>query len=129
MKDRQSVAMFVDAVLTGRLSRREALQRAAAVGVGAAALSALPARLNTAAAQEGGGGELIVGASQEAVNYNPLLYANTGPETLPDVLMFDSLMKIIPDGTFVPVLATEVPTAENGGISEDGLTWTFKLRD
>ena len=26
-------------------------------------------------------------------------------------------------------LATEVPTQENGGISEDGLTWTFNLRD
>ncbi|HYO29528.1 MAG TPA: peptide ABC transporter substrate-binding protein, partial [Thermomicrobiales bacterium] len=25
--------------------------------------------------------------------------------------------------------ATEVPTRENGGVSEDGLTWTFKLRD
>ena len=33
------------------------------------------------------------------------------------------------DGTtFVPQLATEVPTAENGGISEDGLTYTFNIR-
>lgn len=128
MTDRQAMATFIDAVLTGRLTRREALQRAAAAGLGATALAALPPRLNSASAQEGGG-ELIVGASQEPVNYNPLLYANTGPETLPDVLMFDSLMKIIPDGTFVPVLATEVPTVENGGISEDGLTWTFHLRD
>jgi peptide/nickel transport system substrate-binding protein len=29
---------------------------------------------------------------------------------------------------FVPDLAEEVPTAENGGISSDGLTYTFKLR-
>lgn len=28
-----------------------------------------------------------------------------------------------------PDLATELPTAENGGISEDGLTYTFKLRE
>lgn len=33
------------------------------------------------------------------------------------------------DGTFVPELAAEVPTAENGGISEDGLTITWKLKD
>jgi oligopeptide transport system substrate-binding protein len=28
-----------------------------------------------------------------------------------------------------PRLAVEVPTIENGGISADGLTYTFKLRD
>ena len=29
---------------------------------------------------------------------------------------------------FVPMLATEVPSQENGGISADGLTWTWKIR-
>jgi len=29
---------------------------------------------------------------------------------------------------FIPVLATEVPTVENGGISADGLTYTFNIR-
>ena len=37
------------------------------------------------------------------------------------------------DGTatdkFVPVLASEVPSLENGGISEDGLTYRFKIRE
>jgi peptide/nickel transport system substrate-binding protein len=34
------------------------------------------------------------------------------------------------DGTsYVPQLATEVPTVENGGISEDGLTYTFHIRE
>ena len=66
--------------------------------------------------------------SQETVNFNPLLYTNTGPDTLPDVLMFDSLMKVTPKARSSN-LAAEVPTAENGGISEDGLTWTFTLRD
>jgi peptide/nickel transport system substrate-binding protein len=32
-------------------------------------------------------------------------------------------------GTFVPELAVEVPTAENGGVSADGLTITWKLKD
>ena len=30
--------------------------------------------------------------------------------------------------TFVPALATEVPTVDNGGISADGLTYTFNIR-
>jgi len=29
---------------------------------------------------------------------------------------------------YIPVLATEVPSVENGGISADGLTYTFKIR-
>jgi peptide/nickel transport system substrate-binding protein len=31
--------------------------------------------------------------------------------------------------SYVPMLATEVPSLENGGISEDGLTYTVKLRE
>jgi len=30
---------------------------------------------------------------------------------------------------YVPVLAEEIPTVENGGISADGLTYTFNIRD
>jgi peptide/nickel transport system substrate-binding protein len=30
---------------------------------------------------------------------------------------------------FIPVLATEVPSLENGGISADGKTYTFKIRE
>ncbi len=122
------LAALIDAALTGRLSRREALRRAAALGLGTAALVALPGGLvpgavRGTAAQAAGGGEIIVGSSQEAVNFNPLLYANTGIETLPEVLMFDSLMKLTPEGTYVPNLAAEPPA-----ISPDGLTWTYKLR-
>lgn len=32
------------------------------------------------------------------------------------------------DGTYVPELAAELPTAENGGVSADGLTVTWKLK-
>jgi peptide/nickel transport system substrate-binding protein len=35
-----------------------------------------------------------------------------------------------PDATtYIPQLATEVPSVENGGISEDGLTYTFNIRE
>jgi peptide/nickel transport system substrate-binding protein len=34
------------------------------------------------------------------------------------------------DGTsYIPMLATEVPSEENGGISEDGLTYTWNIRE
>ncbi len=32
-------------------------------------------------------------------------------------------------GSFVPMLATEVPSVANGGISADGKTYTFKIRE
>lgn len=31
--------------------------------------------------------------------------------------------------SYVPILATEVPSLENGGISEDGMTYTFHIRE
>ena len=43
--------------------------------------------------------------------------------------IFQGLIGFKPDLTLEPVVATEVPTEENGGISEDGLVYTFNLRD
>lgn len=43
--------------------------------------------------------------------------------------MFKGLLGFKADLSLEPVVAAEVPTAENGGISQDGLTYTFKLRD
>lgn len=31
--------------------------------------------------------------------------------------------------SYIPMLATEIPSLENGGISEDGLTYTFNIRE
>ena len=47
---------------------------------------------------------------------------DTGYEELIGELVFGALAEIGPDGQYYPELATEVPTLENGGLSEDGLT-------
>ncbi len=73
-------------------------------------------------------GQLIIGMNEEAVNFNPLLYVNTGVETSVEFIVFDAPWKLDPTGSFVPNLATEIPTQANGGISADGKTWTIKLR-
>lgn len=44
-------------------------------------------------------------------------------------LMFDQLVAIDESGNLIPVLARDVPTRTNGGISADGKTVTFRLRD
>lgn len=43
--------------------------------------------------------------------------------------IYSGLLRISPDLTVEADLATEVPTVANGGISADGLTYTFHLRD
>jgi peptide/nickel transport system substrate-binding protein len=73
-------------------------------------------------------GNLRIAIQGEPVTLNPLLSANT-TEGMLNRLSFDVLISVKPDGkTLVPMLAADVPTTENGGISKDGLTITYKLR-
>lgn len=73
----------------------------------------------------------------------PLLRLNLGgePNTLDPQLassllefsvlrqLSEGLLGFDKDLNLTPLVAAVVPTVENGGISEDGLTYTFKLRD
>ena len=43
--------------------------------------------------------------------------------------LYDGLLKFDDNLNIVPDIAKEVPTTSNGGISSDGLTYTFKLRN
>jgi len=56
-------------------------------------------------------------------------YESAGGEVIDNV--YDRLLWYKKDSVteFVPWLATEVPSIENGGISEDGLVYTFKIRE
>jgi peptide/nickel transport system substrate-binding protein len=73
-------------------------------------------------------GNVIVGMTQEPVNFNPLLYVNSGTEEVPEACMFDALWDINEKGQFIPNLAARVPTYENGGISPDGQVWKVELK-
>ena len=120
--------MPTDSASTERgLSRRDVLLAGLALpalggGVGVSSL------LLSDPAKAASAGQCVVGVTQEAVNFNPLLYVNTGVETCVEFIVFDSLWQIDPQGKFIPNLAAEIPTVENGGVSKDGLTWTIMLR-
>ncbi|MCX8997037.1 peptide ABC transporter substrate-binding protein [Rhizobiaceae bacterium BDR2-2] len=99
---------------------------------GAAAGLVMPSMLGQgtarAAPPETPTGQIIVGFSQEPTVFNPhLLHIEVDDGVY--FSLYDPLFGISPDGTFAPALAKEVPTVENGGISEDGLTWKVILRD
>ncbi|MFI4982052.1 MAG: ABC transporter substrate-binding protein, partial [Nevskiales bacterium] len=102
------------------ITRRQAL---ASVAGGLAAPLILPAR-----AQSINRDRIICGMYQEPVQFNPLLYVNSGTENVPETCMFDALWDVNEKGEFIPNLAAEVPTLENGGVSADGLVWKIALR-
>ncbi len=58
---------------------------------------------------------------------NPLLSGGT-KELLAASLILEPLAEYTPEGELVPALAAEIPTVENGGVSEDltSITWTLK---
>lgn len=73
-------------------------------------------------------GTLRVAIAAPPNSLNPILASNT-TESMIDRLMFDVLVSVDGSGkTPVPMLAAEVPTLENGGISKNGLTITYHLR-
>lgn len=106
-------------------TRRQTLAMLAASGLLAPNLLGKPA---FGAAPETPTGQIVVGFSQEPTVFNPLMPRNEADEGV-QLSLFDGMVRFDPDGTLVPILATEVPSIENGGISEDGLQWRVKLRD
>jgi len=72
-------------------------------------------------------GVLRISIPQEPKTLDSLL-SSTATEGFIDRLMFEPLLSADSHGNPVPVLAQAVPTLENGGISRDGLTVTYRLR-
>jgi peptide/nickel transport system substrate-binding protein len=74
------------------------------------------------------GGKVTMAVWQSPVTLNPLLGTQT---VMSEVLIFvvEGMTKVMPDGSRVPVLAKEVPTVQNGGVSADGKTITYKLKE
>ena len=101
-----------------RVSRRQVLSGAAKVA--ALAVTGTGGLAAPALAQQSKD-RIILAMSQEPVQFNPLLYVNTGTENVPESCMFDALWDVNENGEFIPNLATAVPSRGNGGISPDGL--------
>jgi peptide/nickel transport system substrate-binding protein len=78
-------------------------------------------------AQPKRGGIIRVGLSQEPIILNTLLGSQTVNGLVTESIL-EGLLVGGPDGSYVPVLAAEVPTQQNGGVSADGKTITWKLK-
>lgn len=73
-------------------------------------------------------GQVVIGFSQEITVLHPLMPANEVDQGVWWNL-FSPLWGLDQAGKFVPVLAKDVPSVANGGISADGLSWKVELRD
>jgi peptide/nickel transport system substrate-binding protein len=105
--------------LASRINRRQLLQRSAAAGLAAP----LVARGITVAAQDAAkGGSLSIVFVGEEPKLIDAQIDPFDPAALTCTWVADTLVSIDAEGNYIPSLATEWTT------SEDGLTWTFTLR-
>lgn len=71
--------------------------------------------------------QIIFALSQEPELLNPLLATQTAAGEANSFIV-EGLVEVDPDGEFFPTLAQEVPSVDNGLVSEDGLTITYNLK-
>lgn len=111
----------------GHPTRRGLLAIGAAAAAGLAAPGTVLAQGRPANPPDKPRGQVVAALSQEPTVFNPLM---PGIEVDQGVWwqLFSPLWYIDPQGRFVPDLAKDVPSVENGGLSADGLTWKIKLR-
>jgi peptide/nickel transport system substrate-binding protein len=72
-------------------------------------------------------GTLRIATSLSPNTLNPIL-STQQVEALVQAFAMDPLVAVDQNGRDVPILAAQVPTPENGGISRDGLAITYRLR-
>ena len=130
---RDQVHEIVTLGMTGRLSRREVIARLALLGLSSSAIaSALagaglqPARA-AAPGRRGESGVLKVLYWQAPTIVNPHLSTGT-KDYHASHLCTEPLLTLDAAGVFTPVLAAEVPSRANGGVSADGRSVTYKLK-
>lgn len=140
---------IVELYRSGHLDRRAFVTRATALGVGASAIhlilgqpafaqeatpAASPEALTAFSAvgtenqTRGEGGELRIIQYQAVSSLSPHTAAGYSNFSAAQMVV-EPLLAYLPDASLVPVLAAEVPSLENGGLSDDGLTMTVRLKE
>jgi peptide/nickel transport system substrate-binding protein len=134
--DETKLRKLIGDVKGGRLSRRGFLRHMAAVGLTAPLANQLLAFGGVAMAESkydykptkaGGGGALRVLWWQGPTLLNPHFAVGTKDQDASRIF-YEPLAAWDPEGNLVPVLASEIPDRENGGIAADGLSVTWKLK-
>ena len=134
--DERELRQWVGRVKDGTVSRRQFTRMMVGLGLTAPLAAQMLAAAGVAQAQpkpafnptrRGGGGPVKTLWWQAPVLLNPHLSPGT-KDVDASRIFHEPLCSFDPDGNLLPVLATEVPTLQNGGISKDGTSVTWKLK-
>jgi peptide/nickel transport system substrate-binding protein len=127
---------MIDEVKRGGLSRRHFVQTMVGLGLTAPLAAQMLASAGVAQAQSkltykptkrGGGGALKVLWWQGATLLNPHFATGTKDQD-GSRIFYEPLASWDPDGNLAPILGAEIPTVQNGGVSKDGKSVTWKLK-
>ena len=137
MTDEHGLTEAIDRVRRGALGRRELIRRLLALGLTPPLVAELlrargvaqaqPRRGSFTPSRRGGGGDLKLLWWQAPTILNPHLAVGV-KDGDGSRLFYEPLVSFDPDGNFVPILAAEVPTQQNGQVARDGLSVTVKLK-
>ncbi len=134
--DEKQLRVLIGRVKAGRLSRRRFIHTMVGLGLTAPLASQMLAYSGLAQAQtalpykptrRGGGGALKLLWWQGPVLLNPHFATGT-KEQEGSRIFYEPLAAWDGEGNLFPVLAAEVPTRDNGGLSADGRNVTWKLK-
>ncbi|MFN3744436.1 MAG: peptide ABC transporter substrate-binding protein [Hyphomicrobiaceae bacterium] len=132
----QELRALIDDVKDGKLSRRAFVSRMVALGLTAPMASQMldfcgVARADTKfqykPTKRGGGGALRILWWQAPTLLNPHFATGTKDQDASRIF-YEPLAGWDADGNLVPALAAEIPSRENGGLSADGKSVTWKLK-
>jgi peptide/nickel transport system substrate-binding protein len=137
--DERALRDWIARVKDGTLSRRAFVRMMVGAGV-AAPLAAqmlagagIPRRASAQSkpaftpSRRGGGGDVKVLWWQGPTILNPHMSIGV-KDGDGSRIFYEPLVSFDPDGNYIPVLAAEVPTLQNGGIARDGQSVTWKIK-
>jgi peptide/nickel transport system substrate-binding protein len=134
--DEQALHGLLNDVKAGRLSRRAFVQTMVGLGLTAPLAGQMLASAGLAQAQSrsaftptkrGGGGMVKVLWWQAPTLLNPHFATGTKDQD-GSRIFYEPLAGYDPEGNIVPVLAAEVPSVQNGMVSRDGTSVTWRLK-
>jgi peptide/nickel transport system substrate-binding protein len=133
--DEKALRELIDQVKRGHVTRRRFVESMVGLGLTlpmAAALlggqaAAPPRASGLTPTRRGGGGDLRILMWDAPTLLHPH-FGRGKRDFSVSRIFYEPLAAPAPDGTFVPVLAQEIPDAKNGGLSKDGQSVIWRLK-